>query len=481
MCPALVVIMCLQLDPVCLALDTIMCPVHDHVFRAQFDKHQLPVARFDVFLLLHLDVHLAEAKVTLVQVERSVGVPHCSTVCSTRKPLRFSKSSPRIKIMLMRHGNAQLTASLDCSRTSNLVSLPADGHAQTDHGGSGPRTRVLPHYKRVRSPVDQAGDMGSNISFLCMNQLSEGTAVLSFEQGLPHLTVPLPSRRELCRFPLRPVTHTVETLVKHLQTEDRGIDRVLVRTMDGIRIASSASIESLLLADFDLVINDVTHRVVVPEQARRTTEELTNLSDVRQLVNKLYAALHVDEHQVARERDIIQEIEEIRTQLIPLEKQRSKLVSAAERRTSVIMYCGLGYMALQFGFLARLTWWEYSWDIMEPVTYFVTYGTAIACYAYYVLTKHDFLLPEVRDRQFLLGFHRKARKTGMDVGRYNRLKDRLFALESDLRRLRDPLALNLPPERLAKIIAEDASQSTLKTSTFSALQEQLKSLLKMRH
>lgn len=28
-------------------------------------------------------------------------------------------------------------------------------------------------------------------------------------------------------------------------------------------------------------------------------------------------------------------------------------------------------MGLQFGFLARLTWWEYSWDLMEPVTYFI--------------------------------------------------------------------------------------------------------------
>lgn len=44
-------------------------------------------------------------------------------------------------------------------------------------------------------------------------------------------------------------------------------------------------------------------------------------------------------------------------------------------------------MGVQFGILARLTWWEYSWDIMEPVTYFVTYGTAMATYAYYVLTK----------------------------------------------------------------------------------------------
>ncbi|KAA0195984.1 hypothetical protein HAZT_HAZT004152 [Hyalella azteca] len=108
--------------------------------------------------------------------------------------------------------------------------------------------------------------------------------------------------------------------------------------------------------------------------------------------------------------------------------------------------------------------------------------SAINLYFVHVyLFSQDFLLPEVRDRQFLLGFHRKARKTGMDVDNYNSLKNRLHALESDLRRLRDPLALNLPPQRLAKIIAEDAAQSPLKSSTFSVLQDQLKSLLKIKH
>ena len=59
----------------------------------------------------------------------------------------------------------------------------------------------------------------------------------------------------------------------------------------------------------------------------------------------------------------------------------------SERRTSIMTWVGLGLMGVQFGILARLTWWEYSWDIMEPVTYFVTYGTAMAAYAYYCLTK----------------------------------------------------------------------------------------------
>ena len=59
----------------------------------------------------------------------------------------------------------------------------------------------------------------------------------------------------------------------------------------------------------------------------------------------------------------------------------------AEKRTNHLTWLGLGLMGLQFGLLARLTWWEYSWDIMEPVTYFVGYGSAIAMCGYYILTK----------------------------------------------------------------------------------------------
>lgn len=65
----------------------------------------------------------------------------------------------------------------------------------------------------------------------------------------------------------------------------------------------------------------------------------------------------------------------------------NKLNAVAQRRTSFLSWAGLAAMGVQFGFLARLTWWDYSWDIMEPVTYFVTYGTTMAMFAYFVLTK----------------------------------------------------------------------------------------------
>ena len=42
------------------------------------------------------------------------------------------------------------------------------------------------------------------------------------------------------------------------------------------------------------------------------------------------------------------------------------------------------------------------------MTYFVTYGTAMACYAYFVLTKQEYLFKEASDRQYLLNFYKRA-------------------------------------------------------------------------
>ena len=82
------------------------------------------------------------------------------------------------------------------------------------------------------------------------------------------------------------------------------------------------------------------------------------------------------------------------------------------------------------------------------VTYFVTYGTAVACYGYFVLTKQEYLYPDARDRQYLINFHKKAKKHDWDVGKYNQLKEGIVKVEDELKRLTDPLRLKLPIEKL---------------------------------
>ncbi|KAK9681154.1 hypothetical protein QE152_g38526 [Popillia japonica] len=59
-----------------------------------------------------------------------------------------------------------------------------------------------------------------------------------------------------------------------LKAEDRGIDRVVILSLNQIRIASSTSIETLLQEDFKIHINDKYYQVHCPKYEKVTTEEV---------------------------------------------------------------------------------------------------------------------------------------------------------------------------------------------------------------
>ncbi|XP_055686110.1 calcium uniporter protein, mitochondrial [Lutzomyia longipalpis] len=289
---------------------------------------------------------------------------------------------------------------------------------------------------------------------------------VKYIRGLPHVTVPLPSRNERCQFALRPVSHNVGDFLNMLHEEDRGIDRAAVLSNEGIRISSACSIENLMDDSFWLHINDKQYHVMPPIRDKITSEELTKIGDVRVLVAQLYEALHVGEHQIKKERELHEKLEELNSKISPLEKKKSELEMKAVRRTNILTWVGLGFMSVQFGIIARLTWWEYSWDIMEPVTYFVTYGTAMAAYAYYCITKQEYVLEDVRDRQYLISMHKRAKKQGLDLMTYNQLRREIADVEQDLRRLRDPLHLHVPavPKKYYDEFDSDGKEITLSAS-----------------
>ena len=104
-----------------------------------------------------------------------------------------------------------------------------------------------------------------------------------------------------------------------------------------------------------------------------------------------------------------QELDALRQELQELEATRQGLETKAYQRADNWIRLGLAYIVLQVstplrgvwwgvvsresqvnacacvrgvcdcqaGLVARLTWWELSWDIMEPVTYMLTFTTGI--------------------------------------------------------------------------------------------------------
>ncbi len=98
-------------------------------------------------------------------------------------------------------------------------------------------------------------------------------------------------------------------LILMLRQEDAGIDRAVVRTTGGVRVASTTSIQTLLKSGrFHLMVNDEQYVVDPPTESMSliegeevkamSAEEVANMGDVRALVGQLYEALNVEEHQV---------------------------------------------------------------------------------------------------------------------------------------------------------------------------------------
>ncbi|PNJ40622.1 MCU isoform 9, partial [Pongo abelii] len=124
-----------------------------------------------------------------------------------------------------------------------------------------------------------------------------------YQNGLPVISVRLPSRRERCQFTLKPISDSVGVFLRQLQEEDRGIDRVAIYSPDGVRVAASTGIDLLLLDDFKLVINDLTYHVRPPKRDLLSHENAATLNDVKTLVQQLYTTLCIEQHQLNKERE----------------------------------------------------------------------------------------------------------------------------------------------------------------------------------
>lgn len=146
----------------------------------------------------------------------------------------------------------------------------------------------------------------------------------------------------------------------------------------------------------------------------------------------MYLHLNIEQYQSEQQQSILKQLEALKSEIEPMEKVKQELAIKCKKHTNRMIWLGLGAMSMQVGIMARLTWFDYSWDIVEPISYFVSYAAVIGVYAYFVLTRKEYDYETASDRIFLRHFHRNASKNRLDVNRYNELKNQIFILENDL-------------------------------------------------
>lgn len=110
-----------------------------------------------------------------------------------------------------------------------------------------------------------------------------------------------------------------------------------------------------------------------------------------------------------------------RKELDNLEKQKAQIDEKARSIVRGELYCGLGFLVVQtLGFM-RLTFWELSWDVMEPICFFVTSIHFAAAYLFFLRTSKEPSFQGYFQRRFTVKQNKLMKIHNFDVKRYNQL------------------------------------------------------------
>uniref|UniRef100_A0A7N0ZVQ2 Calcium uniporter protein C-terminal domain-containing protein n=1 Tax=Kalanchoe fedtschenkoi TaxID=63787 RepID=A0A7N0ZVQ2_KALFE len=108
-----------------------------------------------------------------------------------------------------------------------------------------------------------------------------------------------------------------------------------------------------------------------------------------------------------------------------LEQMEAELSAIDEKAMGLVrreMYSGLGFVILQtLGFM-RLTFWELSWDVMEPICFFVTSMHFAAGYVFFLRTATEPSFEGLVRRRFEVRRRRLMAAHGFDLGKYEELR-----------------------------------------------------------
>ncbi|XAR73910.1 hypothetical protein NMG60_11008031 [Bertholletia excelsa] len=109
-------------------------------------------------------------------------------------------------------------------------------------------------------------------------------------------------------------------------------------------------------------------------------------------------------------------------ELEEMEKQKTTIDKRAEYLVRRELWCGLGYLVVQTAAFIRLTFWELTWDVMEPICFYVTSVYFMAGYAFFLRTSKEPCFEGFFQSRFNAKQKKLMRKLNFDVEKYNELR-----------------------------------------------------------
>ncbi|KAL4566320.1 hypothetical protein LXL04_030434 [Taraxacum kok-saghyz] len=126
-------------------------------------------------------------------------------------------------------------------------------------------------------------------------------------------------------------------------------------------------------------------------------------------------------------------------ELKDLEKQKAMIDQKAISKVRSELYCGLGLLILQtLGFM-RLTFWELSWDVMEPICFFFTSLDFAFAYMFFLRTSNEPSFESYFHRRFKVKQKKLMEMYNFDSGKYNELCEAFYGGDRNCKSFSDPV------------------------------------------
>jgi hypothetical protein len=148
------------------------------------------------------------------------------------------------------------------------------------------------------------------------------------------------------------------------------------------------------------------------------------------------------------------ELQRLSKEIEILEAKKAPLDAAAARHVRRVMSGLLGYLLFQAGVVAKLTFFSrFGWDIMEPITYFLTFGISLVGLIFFTRNRLEFSYPALA----ALVARRKAIKL---YKQYNFDEDAYLLLKREQATIKQHLDSLVPAHRIFDL--ENKYQSEIK-------------------
>lgn len=145
---------------------------------------------------------------------------------------------------------------------------------------------------------------------------------------------------------------------------------------------------------------------------------------------------------------LLPEDDPCRDELKKLEEKKDEIDTLAHKQVRRILWTGLGAAVVQVGLFFRLTFWEFSWDVMEPIAFFTTTAGIVIGYAYFLITSRDPSYQDLLKRLFLSRQRKLIKRHNFDIQRLLELQRKYKNHHDSCAHIKRRIGVELEPEDL---------------------------------